>query len=211
MAFSLVAVFACCTQHKGIRIDAAPIDTSQLGGSPSGVAGETGSSNAGGVIVGGSSGTGGAIETGVSSVQASSQGGTKSTAGSTGGSKSVGGSTGGATMNSGGTTSAGGGVNADAGTSAPAQDAACDAISLMKRIAAGAQGVKIPGGCEASSDGKDGTVVLDGAGKVTAITGVYYSDTTATQATVASLASESWPCLAGQTIRYRCANPVIGP
>jgi hypothetical protein len=93
----------------------------------------------------------------------------------------------------------------------PVQDAECDTDSLMRRIAEGAQGVKIPGGCTTSPNGSDGAVVLDPTGKATAITGIYYTNAAATQATVDSLSAERWPCLANQTVHYTCANPFIGP
>jgi hypothetical protein len=65
------------------------------------------------------------------------------------------------------------------------QDAECDSVSLMRKIADGVQGAKMPGGCTSPPDGTDGAVVLDATGKVTAMSGIYYTDAAATQATVA--------------------------
>ena len=91
------------------------------------------------------------------------------------------------------------------------QDAECDSVSLMRKIADGVQGAKMPGGCTATPDGTDGAVILDATGKVTAMTGIYYTDAAATQATVDSLSAERWLCLANQTVHYTCANPFLGP
>jgi hypothetical protein len=90
-------------------------------------------------------------------------------------------------------------------------DAGCDTGPLMRKIADGAQGATIPGGCVATPYGTDGAVVLDAIGKVTAISGTYYTNVAATRATVDSLSAERWPCLANQTVLYTCANPYLGP
>jgi len=119
-------------------------------------------------------------------------------------------STGGA-ISTGDVVSTGGVTSTGGMTADTAQDAGCDTVRLMRKITDGAQGVQIPGGCAATPDGTDGAVLLDVTGKVTAITGIYYTDVTATRATVDSLSTERWPCLANQTVLYTCANPYIGP
>ena len=55
--------------------------------------------------------------------------------------------------------------------------------------------------CDAGSSPSDGAIVIDSQGYVIDNTGIAGA---AKQAWIASLASQNWPCLAGQTITYAC-------
>ena len=198
LLLAVAVVLGGCAGQSGLHATSkgsAPDGAAAAGGWAGGGNGDVGGVMAGGGSVQGGSGmpSGGAGGTTFRLVTSTGGAGgsrTGSTGAATGGVTSQGGSAGGGDGQDGGAT--------DRGIPASA-DALCDEYSFWEAVT---EAMPVIGLCSPAPAGSPvwGDIVLDSEGRVIDVTRLGASR----QESIDSLASERWPCLAGQTIRYFC-------
>lgn len=128
---------------------------------------------------------------------------TGGSAGGTAGSSGTGGVGGGGIPPDGGNSGQDGGATDGVDSSS---DTACNTGILWNAVSDAALGVVRLGYClpATTTTSGSGEIVLDNEGRVIDNTETNYRGFSSKQAWLDSLVNDRWPCLAGQTIPYRC-------
>jgi len=196
----IAILFTGCVAKNGLHLnlpDGAAAGSNDTGGTGAVGGSMTGGSNGQGGNGAGSSATGGSSGTRTGGISGSA-GGSIDLTSNTGGGIWI--STGGVTSQGGATSGGrdGGGYDGETATSS---DALCDTTSLWEDIELRIQKLSYFGvSCFPEQDYSN-QLVFNSEGNLVDDTGYIGSDK---QAWLDGLADQSWPCLAGQTIKYGC-------